>query len=94
LFHLFFSNFYVLRRGKNIHSIVIMASVFLLIVYLSTILFFVPIQSNIIEQLREKRKRRNINNNIAEFDVNQTNNLGDKLETQLGRSYEYLGHSM
>jgi hypothetical protein len=44
-----------------------------------TILFFIPINT----EIAHKRRRQ-----IAEFD------LGEKLEAQLGRSYEFLGHSM
>ncbi len=69
----------------------IMVSVLLLI----TVLLFFPIQSDIIQRLREKRKRRN---EIAEFDthsnINFAKKIGENLETQLGRSYELLGHSM
>jgi hypothetical protein len=76
-----------------------MVSVLSLIVCILTILLFIPIKSNIVYQLREKRKRRS---DIAEFDVpteeNQASifakNLGEKLETNLGRSYELLGHRM
>jgi hypothetical protein len=78
-----------------------------LIVCIITILLFIPIKSNFVYQLREKRKRRN---QIAEFDLTTeenlslgnivhqagifTKNFGEKLETNLGRGYELLGHSM
>ena len=73
----------------------IMVSVLLLILYIVTVLLFFPIQSDIIKQLRERRKRRN---EIAEFDTHSNidfaKRIGENLETQLGRSYEFLGHSM
>ncbi len=84
-----------------------MVSVLLLILCMISVLFFSPIKSNFVHQLREKRKRRN---DIAEFDSTTEENLslgnivrhagvfakniGGKLETKLGQSYELLGHSM
>lgn len=84
-----------------------MVSVSSLIVCIITTLLFIPIQSNFVHQFREKRKRRN---SIAKFDLSTEENLslsnivhragvlakdvGEKLETKLGHSYELLGHSM
>ncbi len=84
-----------------------MVSVSSLIVYMISILLFIPIESNFVYQFREKRKRRNY---IAEFDLSTEENLslgnvvhraevlardfGGKLESKLGRSYELIGHSM
>jgi len=56
-----------------------------------TILLFIPINT----EIPHKRRRQ-----IAEFDLPTeeklylAKNLGEKLEAQLGRSYEFLGHSM
>ena len=84
-----------------------MVSVSSLIVCIITTLLFVPIQSNFLHQFLEKRKRRS---SPAEFDLSTEENLslgnivhrasvlakdvGEKLETKLGRGYELLGHSM
>jgi hypothetical protein len=72
-----------------------MVSILSLILYIVTVLLFFPIKSDIIHQLREKRKRRN---QIAEFDTHSNldfvRKIGGNLETQLGRSYEFLGDSM
>jgi hypothetical protein len=50
-----------------------------------TILLFIPINT----EIPHKRRRQ-----IAEFDLPTEEKLGEKLEAQLGRSYEFLGHSM
>jgi hypothetical protein len=75
-----------------------MVSIYSLIVCMIIILLFIPIKSNIVYK---KRKNRNP---IAEFDLTPEENrhaestfakkIGEKLETQLGRGYELLAHSM
>ncbi len=70
-----------------------------LIICIITILLFIPIKSNFVHQLREKRKRRN---QIAEFDLTTEENLSlgnivhqtGIFTKNFGRDYELLGHSM
>ncbi|CAF1091152.1 unnamed protein product [Rotaria sordida] len=85
-----------------------MISVLTLILYIIIVLLFIPIKSDIVHQLQDKRKRRS---QIAEFDIPTTKenshfpnvvhqagviakNIGEKFETKLGHSYEILGHQI
>ncbi|CAF2960078.1 unnamed protein product [Rotaria sp. Silwood2] len=82
-----------------------MISLLSLILYIIIFLLFIPTKSDTVHQLRDKRKRRS---ELAEFDIPTEENLhfrnvvhrtgvvakniGGKLETKLGHSYELLGH--
>lgn len=68
-----------------------------LLVCVVGILLFIPIKSNSINQIPEfdVTTEENISHgNIVHEAGTYAQNLGGKLETNLGRTYEFLGHSM